>query len=187
MKVPKSFVSNKEEIKERLFEEWLEKNCQRENKLESIEDLILKDLPEQLISESYGHPQPPRYATEFNDIDTELDRINFNELEIEGLKKIHVTNIDVGLYKLDILIIEADTENEIKYYYEDVFNYEKDMNEGRSDYQVRHLTKDNYLVLLVVPYSEPRLTSHILKEVYDYYKDKFDMKRINVRKVVELI
>lgn len=187
MKTPKTFIN---QDLEKLFDNMLRKNYQRETKLESIEDLILKDIPDE-IKEKYRIHQninimQPRYVTRFDDKDTELDNINFNALDLDFIKRIHVTNFDVGLYKLDLLIIESKSERKLRENYETILNYERDMNEYALNHQVRHLIKGRYIVLLV---DESRLDiqSPIFKKIHDYYKEKFDMKRVNVRKVVELV
>lgn len=187
MEVPKNFAP--EDEREKLFNEMLRKNSKREAKLESIEDLVLKDVPDEVKQKSYGKVMQPRYAKTFNEIDQELDYLHIgldNLPEIDWIKQVHVTNIDVGFYKLDILVIESESKDDLRYYYEGIFNYEQGMNEGKHDI-IKHLVKDKYLVLLFVPYDRLNLSPVLLNKFYDYYKNKFDMKSIDVRKVIELI
>lgn len=187
MEVPKGFAPK--DNREKLFYEMLEKNSKREAKLESIEDLVLQDVPDEVKRKCYEKIMQPRYAKNFNDIDVELDylHIGLNDLpKIDWIKQVHVTNIDIGLYKLDILVIEGKSENKLRHYYEGMFNYEKGMNEGEHNI-VKYLVKDKYAVLLFVPYDNLRLSPVLLNKVYDYYRNKFAMKKVNVKKVVELV
>lgn len=188
MNIPKNFAP--EDNREKLFDEMLEKNSKREAKLESIEDLVLDYFPEQICAKAYNEFMKPRYVRTFNEIDMELDTLNIglkDMPELAWIKQIHVTNIDVGFYKLNIFVIESKSKEELEYYYEGIFNHGEAVNkEGKHD-KIKNLVKDKYLVLLSVPYDGLRLTPVLLDKFYDYYKNKFDMQTINVRKVVELI
>jgi hypothetical protein len=185
MKLPKTFVP--EDVREKLFDEMLEKNGKRPSKLESIEDLILKQIPQELWTEYYGKPFEPKYATEFEEKDTELDHIHFNELDIDFIKTIHTTNFDIGLYKLDLLVIEANNKEELECYYKTVWKYEQEVNKDNPHETVKHLTKDNYLILFFINETQLDIESPLLKKLYEYYKEKFDMKKIIVREVVSLV
>lgn len=185
MKVPKTFIN--EEIREKLFDEMLEKNYKRPSKLESIEDLILENMPKEIWAEHYGELIKPRYATEFEEKDRELDCIHFNELDIDFIKTIHTTNFDTGLYKLDLLIIEANNKEELEHYYKTIWKYEQEVNKDNPHEIVKHLTKDNYLILFFVNEAQLDIESSLLKKTYEYYREKFDMKRIIVREVVNLV
>jgi len=185
MKIPKTFVS--EDSREKIFDEFLEKNLKRPAKLESIEDLVLEDVPNEIWSEHYRKFTKPRYSKGFDEKDTELDCIHFNELDIECIKTIHTTNLDLGLYKLDLLVIEANSLDEMECNYKTIWSHEREVNRDERNETFKHLTKDKYLVLFVVNEAQLDIESPLLKKVYDYYKEKFDMKRIIVREVVSLV
>lgn len=185
MNLPKIFVT--EDIHEKLFDEMLEKNRKRPSKLESIEDLVLESVPKEILSEHYRKITEPRYSKKFDEKDRELDYVHFNELDIDLIKTIHTTNFDTGLYKIDLLVIEANGKDEMEYCYETIWKHEQEVNKGEPNSTVKHLTRDKYLVLFIVNEAQLDIESPLLKKIYNYYKEKFDMKKINVRKVVELI
>lgn len=185
MKLPKTFVP--EDVREKLFDEMLEKNRKRPSKLESIEDLVLEGVPEEILSEHYRKITQPRYSKKFDEKDRELDYVHFNELEIEFIKTIHTTNFDIGLYKLDLLVIEANNKEELESYYKTVWKYEQEVNKDNPHETVKHLTKDNYLILFFINEKQLDIESPLLKKLYEYYKEKFDMKKIIVREVVSLV
>ncbi len=185
MEIPKTFVT--EDLREKLFDKMLEYNRRRHSKLESIEDLVLEQVPKELWTEHYGKLFEPRYATEFEEKDRELDYIHFNDLDIDCIKTIHTANLDIGLYKLDLLVIEANDIEHLECSYKTVWKYEQEVNEGSPNKIVQHLTKDKYLVLFFVNEAQLDISSPVFKKAYDYYKNKFDMKRIIVREVVSLV
>lgn len=188
MKIPRTFVE--EDVSEKLFDEMLENNSKRSSKLEGIEDLVLIDIPEKLMVESYNELMRPRYVTEFDGIDAELDCIHIGPKvleEIDFIKRMHVTNLDVGFYKLDLLIMESEHKDDWRYYHEQLFDYEQGMNKGHKYPQVKHLLKEEFAVIFYVSESQLNIESPIIKKMYDYYRNKFGMKSVNVRKVIELV
>ena len=185
MKLPKTFVP--EDVREKLFDEMLEKNRKRPSKLESIEDLVLESVPKEILSEHYRKITEPRYSKKFDEKDRELDYVHFNELEIEFIKTIHTTNFDIGLYKLDLLVIEANNKEELESYYKTVWKYEQEVNKDNPHETVKHLTKDNYLILFFINEKQLDIESPLLKKLYEYYREKFDMKKIIVREMVSLV